>query len=116
MAFQEAVAKSSKYSDCETWNAKGKLNPNDQLEGYYYDREDFTTKYGDMMIAIIKQGDQFIKVVGQSDIKNKFAEIPFGAKVQITYVGLVEVDRGTKKAYKVMFDPEDTIETERKEK
>lgn len=114
MAFQEAVAKSGKYQNCETWNAKGKLNPNDQLEGYYWDREDFTTKYGDMMIAIIKVGDEFVKVVGQADIKGKFAEIPFGAKVQITYMGLVEVDRGTKKAYKVLFDIEDMIETEKK--
>ena len=114
MAFQEAVAKSGKYQNCETWNAKGKLNPNDQLEGYYWDREDFTTKYGDMSIIIIKVGDEFVKVVGQSDIKGKFAEIPFGVKVQITYVGLVEVDKGTKKAYKVLFDPEDKIETEKK--
>lgn len=113
MAYQEAVAKSGKYSNCETWNAKGKLNPNDQLEGYYYDREDFTTKYGDMTIVIIKVGDEFVKVTGQTDIKSKFAEIPFGSKVQLTYEGLVEAKNGTKKAYKVLFDPEDKIETEK---
>lgn len=115
MAFQEAIAKSGKYQNCETWNAKGKLQPNDQIEGYYYDREDFTTKYGEMTIVIIKVGDEFIKLVGQTDIKNKFAEIPFGCKVQVTYEGIVEAKNGAKKAYKVLFDEEDKIETERKD-
>lgn len=108
MAKKEAISKVSKYADSETWNAKGKLNQGDAIDGYYVDREEFETKFGQMVIVILEVADgKFVKITGQSDIKNKFADIPMGSHVWVSYEGLVETTNGTKKAYKVEFDDED---------
>lgn len=111
MAFKEAQAQTSKYIDVPVWNAKGALVEGDSIEGYYIDREEFTTKYGDMVVVIIKDKDgNFHKLAGQSDIKNKFTSMPKGVKTRVTYVGLIETPRGAKKGYKVEYDEEDKIE------
>lgn len=113
MAYKEAQNKAAKYSDVETWNKKGNLKGGETLEGHYIDSEKFTTKFGEMLVVIIKDTEgQLHKLVGQSDIKNKFIEIPLGSKVLVEYEGIVETDRGTKRGYKVQYDEDDKIEVE----
>ena len=108
MAFKEAQAQTSKYIDVPVWNAKGALTEGDTIEGYYIDREEFTTKFGDMIMVIIEDSDgNYHKLAGQSDIKNKFISLPVGVKVRVTYVGLVETPRGAKKGYRVEYDDTD---------
>lgn len=111
MARQEAIAKENKYQDVDSWNKKGKLNEGAEIEGYYIDKDEFETKYGKMVIYIIEQLDgSLMKVIGQTDIKNKFDNIPMGSHIWITFAGLVETSRGAKKSYKVEYDPEDKKE------
>lgn len=113
MALKEAQNKAAKYSDVDTWNKKGNLKGGEKIEGYYIDREKFDTKFGEMTTIIIKDSEgKLYKLVGQSDIKNKFIEIPLGSKVVVEYEGIVETDRGTKRGYKVQYDDEDKIEVE----
>lgn len=107
MAFKEVQSKASKYSDCETWNDKGKLTAGDSIEGYFIDKEQFNTKFGEMIIIIIETEAGIFRVKGQTDIKNKFAEIELGTKVRITFEGIKETDRGAKKSYIVEADDED---------
>lgn len=103
-----AESKQGKYTDLETWNKKGALQQGDALEGYYVDSENFNTKFGEMVIYVIEQLDGTkIKVVGQSDIKGKFNEIPVGSHVWITFTGLTETKNGAMKSYSVEFDDED---------
>ena len=109
MAKQTAVSKANKYADCKTWNEKGKLNVGDAIDGYYVDKEEFTTKYGDMVVYIIETAEgENVKIVGQSDIRGKFANIPMYCHVWVKFEGLTETDRGAKKTYTVEFDDEDT--------
>ena len=108
MAFKTAESKLSKYSDLETWNKKGELTEGSQLEGYYVDKEEFTTKFGEMIIFVIEKLDgSKIKVTGQSDIKNKFSDIELGVRVRLTFKGLVETKNGAMKGYEVEYDEED---------
>lgn len=107
MAKKTAVSKVSKYIDVPFWNEKGKLSEGDTITGYYIDREDYTTKFGDTSSYIIESEDGLHKLSGQSDIRGKFADIPMGAKVWVTYVGLTETNRGAKKTYTVEYDDED---------
>lgn len=108
MAKQEAISKASKYANCETWNEKGKLNAGDTIDGYFVDKEEFTTKYGDMSVYIIETADGAnVKITGQTDIRSKFGNVPMGAHVWVTFEGLTETSRGAKKTYKVEFDDED---------
>ena len=108
MAKKTAISKASKYADCNTWNEKGKLNANDTIDGYYVDKEEFTTKYGDMVVYIIETADgELVKILGQTDIRAKFGEIPMGCHIWVTFEGLTETSRGAKKTYKVEFDDED---------
>lgn len=110
MARKEATSKQSKYSGLKTWNEKGLLKEGDKLDGYYLDKEVFTSKYGEGEVYIIlKEDGSMIKVMGQTDIKNKMAEVPEKAHVWIEFEGLVETAKGAKKAYKIEFDDEDVI-------
>lgn len=113
MAFKTAESKLSKYSDLDTWNKKGEIKEGDTLEGYYVDKEEFTTKFGDMIIFVIEKNDGTkIKVTGQSDIKNKFADIKLGYRVKLQFVGLVETKNGAMKGYEIQYDDEDVKEIE----
>lgn len=113
MAFKIAESKLSKYSDLDTWNKKGEIKEGDTLEGYYVDKEEFSTKYGDMVIFVIEKLDGTkIKVTGQSDIKNKFADIKLGYRVKVQFVGLVETKNGAMKGYEIQYDDEDVKEIE----
>lgn len=115
MAIKEAIAKEYKYKDVEIWNKRGKLHEGDKLEGYYIAKEEFETKFGPAASFIIKKTDgSLMKVMGQTDIKAKTATVPLGCHVWFEYVGLVETDRGSKKAYKINYDDEDVIELEGK--
>ena len=108
MARKTAEAKASKYSGLETWNKKGEIKEGDTLEGYYIDREEFNTKFGDMVVFIIEKNDgQPIKVTGQADIKGKFEDIPRGARVWIEFKGLTETKNGAMKTYQIDYDDED---------
>ena len=110
MARKEATSKQSKYGSLKTWNEKGLLNVGDKLDGYYIDKEEFTSKYGvGEVYIILKEDGSMIKVMGQTDIKNKMAEVPVKAHVWIEFEGLVETTKGAKKAYKIEFDDEDVI-------
>ena len=113
MAVKEAIAKEYKYKDVEIWNKRGRLHGGDKIEGYYIAKEDFETKYGSASAFIIKSTDgSMMKLMGQTDIKAKMATIPLGCHVWIEFVGLVETDRGSKKAYKINYDDEDVIDVE----
>ena len=108
MARKTAEAKASKYSGLDTWNKKGEIKEGDTLEGYYIDREEFNTKFGDMVVFIIEKNDgQPIKVTGQADIKGKFEDIPRGAHVWIEFKGLTETKNGAMKTYQIDYDDED---------
>lgn len=108
MARKTAEAKASKYSGLDTWNKKGEIKEGDTLEGYYIDREEFNTKFGDMVVFIIEKNDgQLIKVTGQADIKGKFEDIPRGAHVWIEFKGLTETKNGAMKTYQIDYDDED---------
>ena len=108
MARKSAEAKASKYSGLDTWNKKGEIKEGDTLEGYYIDREEFNTKFGDMVVFIIEKNDgQPIKVTGQADIKGKFEDIPRGARVWIEFKGLTETKNGAMKTYQIDYDDED---------
>lgn len=113
MAVKEAIAKEYKYKDVEVWNKRGKLHEGDKLDGYYIAKEDFESKkYGPGTSFIIKTSNGLAKVMGQTDIKAKMATLPLGCHVWFEYVGLVETDRGSKKAYKINYDDEDIVEVE----
>ena len=113
MAVKEAIAKEYKYKDVEVWNKRSKLHEGDKLDGYYIAKEDFESKkYGPGTSFIIKTVDGLAKVMGQTDIKAKMATLPLGCHVWFEYVGLVETDRGSKKAYKINYDDEDIVEVE----
>ena len=43
MARKTAESKLSKYGDLATWNKKGEIKEGDTLEGYYVDKEEFST-------------------------------------------------------------------------
>ena len=108
MARKTAEAKASKYSGLDTWNKKGEIKEGDTLEGYYVDREEFNTKFGDMVVYIIEKNDgQLIKVTGQTDIKSKFESVPAGAHVWIEFKGLTETKNGAMKTYQIDYDDED---------
>lgn len=107
MAKQTAQSKLSKYIDVPFWNEKGKLEEGDAITGYYIDKEDYTTKFGETSSYIIETKDGLFKLSGQADIRGKFASVPMGAKVWVTYTGLTETARGAKKTYLVEFDDED---------
>ena len=107
MAYKEVQSKVSKYSDCETWNDKGKLTAGDSIEGYFICKEQFNTKFGEMVVFIIENETGTFRVKGQTDIKNKFTDIELGTKVRITFEGVKETDRGVKKSYMVEADDED---------
>lgn len=108
MARKTAEAKASKYSGLDTWNKKGEIKEGDTLEGYYIDREEFNTKFGDMVVYIIEKNDgQLIKVTGQADIKSKFESVPRGARVWIEFKGLTETKNGAMKTYQIDYDDED---------
>lgn len=113
MARKRAETKLSKYSDLEIWNKKGALKEGDELEGYFVDKEEFATKYGDMMVIIIEKLDgSKIKVTGQSDIKNKFTDIKLGCHVWLKFAGLTETKNGAMKTYEIDYDDEDVKEIE----
>ena len=113
MAFKTAESKLSKYSDLETWNKKGEIKEGDTLEGYYVDKEEFKTKFGDMSIFVIEKHDGTkIKVTGQSDIKNKFTDIKLGYRVKLQFIGLIETKNGAMKGYEIQYDDEDVKEIE----
>ena len=112
MAKKTAESKVSKWIDVPFWNEKGKLNEGDTISGYYVDREDYTTKFGDTSCYILKTDDAFVKLAGQADIRSKFDQVPKGAKVLVTYDGLTETKRGAKKSYTVEYDDEDVLATE----
>lgn len=112
MAFEKAESKVGKYSDVETWNAKGKLHEGDQVEGYYIDKETFNTKYGEGNTFILQTESGLVKLMGQSDIKNKFEDIPLGARVRVTFTKIVETKNGAMKEYEVLFDRDDVIVVE----
>lgn len=111
MAVKEAIAKEYKYKDVEIWNKRGKLHEGDKLEGYYIAKEEFETKFGPAASFIIQKADgSLMKVMGQTDIKAKMATIPLYCHVWFEYVGLIETDRGSKKAYKINYDDEDNAD------
>ena len=112
MAKKVAESKVSKWIDVPFWNEKGKLNEGDTISGYYVDREDYTTKFGDTSCYILKTEEGHVKLAGQADIRNKFDQVPQGAKVWVTYDGLTETKRGAKKSYTVEYDDEDILATE----
>lgn len=108
MARKTAESKAGKYVDLDTWNKKGELKEGDSLEGYFVDKDQFNTKYGEMVIYIIEKADgTAVKVTGQSDIKGKFEEVPLGSHVWIKYAGLTETKNGDKKIYEIYYDDED---------
>lgn len=112
MARKTAEAKAGKYSELDTWNKKGDLKEGDNLEGYYVDKDTFNTKFGEMVIFVIEKLDgTLIKVAGQSNIKNKFEDIPEGSHVWIKYAGLTETKNGAMKTYDIEYDDEDKKET-----
>lgn len=112
MAKQTLESKAGKYSDVDTWNKKGQLKEGDVLEGYLFDRDSFTTKYGTMYIYIIRKADgSLAKVVGTKNITSKIDEnVPLGVHIWFTYKGIVETDNGAMKNYQIDIDPEDVIE------
>lgn len=107
MARKQAESVVGKYANVPTWNEKGKLSAGDQVEGYYIDHEEFDTKYGKMNTYIIETKEGLVKLVGQTDIKNKMVSVPAGCHVWVTFKGLEETSKGAKKAYDVEFDDED---------
>lgn len=110
MARKQAVSKQSKYSDLKTWNEKGQLKEGDSIDGYYIDKEVFTSKYGEGVIFILLLNDgKMIKVMGQTDIKNKMEDVPEKSHVWIKFAGLVETSKGAKKSYEIEYDDEDVI-------
>ena len=111
MARKTAESKLSKYSNLETWNKKGTLKEGDELEGYFIDKEEFATKFGDMFVYVIEKLDgSMIKITGQSDIKNKFKDIKLGCRIWIKFVGLTETKNGAMKTYDIDYDDEDVKE------
>lgn len=114
MARKTLESKAGKYADLKTWNKKGEIKEGDELEGYLYDRENFTTKYGEMYIYVIKKLDgELIKVTGQKNITSKIDnEIPLGVHIWFKFVGLTETANGAMKEYQIDIDDEDRIEVE----
>lgn len=113
MARKTAESKMGKYADLETWNKKGVIKEGDELEGYYADKEEFTTKFGEMLIIVIEKLDGTkVKVTGQSDIRNKFQDIPMGCHVWIKFDGIEETKNGMMKKYVIDYDDEDKKELE----
>ena len=111
MARKVAESKAGKYQDLDTWNKKGQLKEGDFLEGYFVDKEEFTTKHGDMVVYIIAiEKNSLVKIVGQTDIKNKFDEIPMGSHVWVEFKGLTETKNGAMKTYEISYDDEDIKE------
>lgn len=105
MARQEAIA--TTYEDIPVWNKKGELKIGDKVEGFYIEHQTFTSKFGDGdSYIILKEDDSKAKLMGQADIKRKFASIPEGSYVWVEYKGLVETDNGPMKEYIIEFDPE----------
>ena len=110
MARKEAVSKQSKYSDLKTWNEKGQLKKGDKIDGYLYDKEVFNTKYGECVVYILLGSDgNMVKIMGQTDIKNKMADVQEKDHVWIEFEGLVETSKGAKKSYKIEYDDEDVL-------
>lgn len=110
MARKQAVSKQSKYSDLKTWNEKGQLKEGDSIDGYYIDKEVFTSKYGEGVIYILLLEDgKMIKIMGQTDIKNKMEDVPENCHVWIKFDGLVETSKGAKKSYTIEYDDEEVI-------
>lgn len=113
MARKTAESKLSKYGDLATWNKKGEIKEGAELEGYYVDKEEFSTKFGEMVVYVIEQLDGTkIKVTGQSDIKNKFQDIPMGCHVWFKFEGIEETKNGMMKKYSIDYDDEDKKELE----
>lgn len=116
MAFKKSESKVGKYANVEGWNKKGKLREGDSLEGYLIDVEKFNTKFGEAVVYIIEKEDSsLIKVIGQTDIRNKFDDIAEkvgdnglkGLKVRFTYTGVTETTNGMMKTYDVEYDEDD---------
>lgn len=111
MAKKTLESKAGKYSDLDTWNKKGSIKEGDTLEGYLYDRDTFSTKYGTMYIYVIEKLDgSKVKVVGQKNIVSKIDDLKIGTHIWFTFVGLVETANGAMKDYKIDIDDEDVKE------
>lgn len=102
MALKTVEINANEYN--ETWNAKGALKAGDSIKGVYKNKRTFTTKYGEAVVFVIETENGAKDVIGQTDIRNKMAEVPENAYVEITYVGLVETKNGTMKEYKVAYE------------
>ena len=110
MSRKQAVSKQTKYSDLQTWNEKGQLKEGDSMNGYFIDKEEFDTKYGKCVVFIfLKEDGTKIKVMGQTDTKNKMEDVPQGAMTWIKFDGLVETSKGAKKSYTIEYDDEEVI-------
>lgn len=103
----EAKKNTYKYADAPIWNAKGELKAGDNINGYFIESNTFETKYGPYTMYILLVDGKAVKITGQTDLKNKFANIPEMCHVWIEYTGLTETEHGAKKTYKVEFDDED---------
>lgn len=112
MARKTLESKAGKYAEVETWNKKGSIHEGDELEGYLYDRDSFTTKYGMMNIYVIQKLDgSLIKLVGQKNITSKIDDsVKIGTHIWIKYSGIVETANGAMKEYNIDIDDEDVKE------
>lgn len=114
MARKTLESKVGKYADLPTWNKKGELKEGDTLEGYFYDRDTFNTKFGIMVIYVVKKLDgSLVKVTGQKNITSKIDDqIPLGVHIWFTYKGITETANGNMKEYAIDIDPEDCMKDE----
>lgn len=108
MARQEATAT---FDNFEVWNKKGEMSVGDKLEGFYIDRQTFTSKFGEgEAYVVLCEDDVKKKVMGQADLRRKFEQIPVGSYVWLEFLGFKETDNGAMREYKVEFDPDKVVE------
>ena len=99
----------SKYIDSPTWNKKGELKEGDEINGYLVAIETPVTKFGKMKVYVLKTENGFVKINGQSDIRNRIVEECINCHLWVKFNGLVETQNGAKKSYDVECDFDDVL-------
>ena len=98
---------SKTFTEKTIWNTKD-LTVGSTIEGYYIDKEEFTSQYGETTCYVIEDnaGKKF-GIYGSASLDRQFKNVAEGYYVWVTYNGEVKSKNGrTVKDYSVDYDDE----------